>query len=155
MLAFDSILHKHYQRLNPNTFQVPTLKHNKPLPINTYNRKAYIHEEVNTHFNNYCFEEPGDGFPFTKSATMFTKTLPRFWGTFPKEGAGWSFPCQGFSLAPLGFSLISTTSRVSLFLTIERGILETDRCASISVMFYLFIAIGFNLLPYFNLFIYF
>ena len=127
---------------------------NPSQQTHTIGKHIYMRKRTPTH-NNYCFEEPGDGFPFTKSATMFTKTLPRFWGTFPKEGAGWSFPCQGFSLAPLGFSLISTTSRVSFFLTIERGILETDRCASISVMFYLFIAIGFNLLPYFNLFIYF
>ena len=90
---------------------------------------------------NYCFEESLEGFPFKKSATMFTKTLlPRFWGTFPKEGAGWSFPWQGFCLAPLRFSLISITTTTCLsFSLLYCGVLNIgDGCAAISVMFHLY-----------------
>ena len=147
-MCFGSIylLHEHYQRLNPNnTFQLSTTTTQAGLPIKTRysNRKAYIYIYTYTwrseHSCNYCFEESPKGFPLNKSATMFTKALlPPFWGTFPKERARWSFPWQGFCLASLGFSLISTTTCLS-FSILYCGVLNIgDWCAAISVMFHLY-----------------
>ena len=94
---------------------------------------------------NYYSEESPEGFPFNKSATMFTNTLlPRFWGTFPKEGGGWSFPWRGFCLALMGFSLISTTTTttttsLSFSSRLQCGVLNIeDWCEAISIMFHLY-----------------